>query len=269
MRRAPGRSGLGWASALFALVVLAASACSKSGPEAPPAAGDQQPASASQPAATPASPGQPATSQPPGSAAATPAPASAGPSHPAPAPPPPPPPPPPPRKFTLAEGTVLIVRTASTLSTETQAAGNTFEASLAQPIVDGDWVIAREGAPVEGIVVASTKGGRVKGTAQLEVAITGLTLSDGQHIRLETAMATTAAKSEKKKDAGKVAIATGAGAVIGAIAGGGKGAAIGAAVGGAGGTAVVLGTRGKPAEIPARSELHFQLKRPVEITEKK
>jgi hypothetical protein len=135
--------------------------------------------------------------------------------------------------------------------------------------VDGDWVSAAEGAAVEGLVVASTKGGRVKGTAQLEVAITGLTLSDGRHVRVETALAGSAAKSEKKKDAGKVAITTGAGAVIGAIAGGGKGAAIGAAAGGVGGTAAVLGTRGKAAEIPARSLLQFQVTTPVQITEKR
>jgi outer membrane lipoprotein SlyB len=82
-------------------------------------------------------------------------------------------------------------------------------------------------------------------------------------------MAAAGAKSEKKKDVGKVAITTGAGAIIGAIAGGGKGAAIGAAVGGAGGTAVVMGTRGGPAVIAAGSELHFKVKTPVEITEKK
>jgi uncharacterized membrane protein len=101
------------------------------------------------------------------------------------------------------------------------------------------------------------------------VALTALTLSDGQRIRLETAMKAAAAKSEQKKDVGKVAVATGAGAIIGAIAGGGKGAAIGAAVGGVGGTAVVLGTKGGPAVIPARSRLHFAVTRPVEITEKR
>jgi hypothetical protein len=164
---------------------------------------------------------------------------------------------------------VLTVRISSALSTDTQAAGNTFKATLADPIVEGDWVIAKKGADVEGVVVASTKGGRVKGTAQLEVAITGVTLSDGQRIRLETAMAAAQAKSEKKKDIGKVAITTGAGAIIGGIAGGGKGAAIGAAVGGAGGTAVVMGTRGGPAVIPAGSELRFAVKAPVDITEKR
>jgi hypothetical protein len=101
----------------------------------------------------------------------------------------------------------------------------------------------------------------------LEVAVTGLTLADGQRIRVETALATDAAKSEKKKDVGKIAVTTGAGAIVGAIVGGGKRAAIGAAVGGAGGTAVVLGTRGKPAEIPARTKIQFQVTKAVEITE--
>jgi hypothetical protein len=135
--------------------------------------------------------------------------------------------------------------------------------------VKDDWVVAKEGAAVEGVVVSSTKGGRVKGVAQLQVAIREITLTDGQRVRVDTEMATAAAKSEKKKDIGKVAITTGAGAIVGAIAGGGKGAAIGAAIGGAGGAAVVMGTRGKPAEIAARSELHFLVTKPVQITEKK
>jgi hypothetical protein len=236
-------------------MVLTTAACSKSGRDATPA-GAAPPAATEQPAgagatAPAAAPGQPAADLP--AEAAAPA----------------PPPPTPPRTFTLAEGRVLTVKTISTLSTDSQAPGNTFEATLAEPIVSGDWVVAKEGAEVEGIVVAADKGGRVKGTAQLEVAVTGLTLSDGQRIRVETSMASSAAKSEKKKDIGKVAITTGAGAIIGGIAGGGKGAAIGAAVGGAGGTAVVMGTRGGPAVIAAGSELHFKVKRPVDITEKK
>lgn len=250
------RSALGYALTLIAALALAAAGCSKPAQEAPRAA-DAPPDTAGQSSSDAAArsdsaPGQPASNAPGGAAA-----------------PAPPPAPPAPRTFTLAEGTTLTVRTTSTLSTDTQAAGNSFRATLAEPIVEGDWVVAREGADVEGIVVAATKGGRVKGTAQLEVAITGLTLSDGQRIRLETSMAASAAKSEKKKDVGKVGIAAGAGALIGGIAGGGKGAAIGAAIGGAGGTAVVMGTRGGPAVIPAGSQLHFTVKTPVAITEKK
>lgn len=164
---------------------------------------------------------------------------------------------------------MLTILTSHALSSDTHTAGETFEATLAEPIVEGDWVVAKEGAPVVGMVVASTKGGRVKGVAELQVAIREITLTDGQRVRVDTELSTAAAKSEKKKDMGKVAITTGAGAIIGGIAGGGKGAAIGAAVGGAGGTAVVMGTRGKPAAIAARSELRFRVTRPVKITEKK
>jgi hypothetical protein len=164
---------------------------------------------------------------------------------------------------------VLAIQTNHKLSTETQTSGDRFQASLAEPIVDGDWVVAKAGAAVDGLVVAATKGGKVKGRAELEVAITGLTLADGQHIALETALAKSTADSSKKKDAGRIAVTTGVGMAIGAIAGGGKGLAIGAAAGGAGGTALVLGTRGKPAEIPARSVLHFQVEKPVEVVEKK
>jgi len=179
------------------------------------------------------------------------------------------PPPPPPRRFTLAAGSVLAVQTNYTLTTDNQGAGDKFVASLAEPIVDGDWVVAKQGAEVEGLVVASSKGGRTKGTAAIEIAVTGLTLADGQRIAVTTAVDTTVAASTKGKDATRIAVAAGIGTAIGAIAGGGKGAAIGAAAGGGGGTALVLGTRGKPAEIPARSLLHFKVVNPVEVVEKK
>jgi hypothetical protein len=252
---------------LFACFVLATAGCSKPSQDAAPAPGTPpaaaQPAaeSAAAPAAGAGQSGTPVASDTqPAAGAAADRPAAAAPE---------PPPPPPPRTFTLAEGTVLTIATRTALSTDRNAPGDRFEATLTEPIVEGDWVVAREGAAVEGLVVASSKGGRVKGTAELQVAVTSLTLSDGQRITLETAMAKTAAKSEAKKDVGKVAITTGAGALIGGIAGGGKGAAVGAAIGGAGGTAVVLGTRGKAAEIPAGSRLQFQVKRSVAITERK
>lgn len=263
MFHSTGRPMLGRFLILFTCAALTAAGCSKKPQEAAPA-GAAPPATTEQPAA-----GTPAANVP--ASAVTPAaqPAASPAAEPAAPPTPAPPPPPPPRTFTLAEGAVVTIRTSHALSSDTHAAGETFEATLAEPIVDGDWVVAKAGAPVVGTVVASTKGGRVKGVAEIQVAIREITLTDGQRVRVDTEMSTAAAKSEKNKDIGKVAITTGAGAIIGAIAGGGKGAAIGAAVGGAGGTAVVMGTRGKPAAIAASSELHFRVTRPVQITEKK
>jgi hypothetical protein len=168
---------------------------------------------------------------------------------------------------TLKAGTPLSVWTTSTLSTKSNKTGEAFSATLAEAIVYKDWVIAKKGAPVRGVIVESDPGGRVKGTASLSVTINSLTLADGRTVKLAVDSAGQAAKSTKGKDAKKIGIATGVGAAIGAIAGGGSGAAIGAAVGGGAGTAHTLATRGAAATIPAETELTFVLREPITIKE--
>jgi hypothetical protein len=177
-------------------------------------------------------------------------------------------PPPPPRTYTMKAGTVISIFTASDLSTKTARSGERFTASLGRAITDGDWVIAKKGAPVEGVVVSSDPGGRVKGVASIAVRLESITLADGRRVDISSSSYTQQAKSSKKKDAAKIGIGAGIGAAIGAIAGGGKGAAIGAGVGGAGGTGMVLATRGDPAVIPSESQLTFRLTAPMTVTKR-
>jgi hypothetical protein len=177
-------------------------------------------------------------------------------------------PPPPPRTYTMKAGSVISIFPASDLSTKTAKGGERFTASLGRAITDGDWVIARKGAPVEGVVVSSDPGGRVKGVASIAVRLESITLADGRRVDISTNSYTQQAKSSKKKDAAKIGIGAGIGAAIGAIAGGGKGAAIGAGVGGAGGTGMVLATRGDPAVIPSEAQLTFRLTAPVIVTKR-
>lgn len=174
----------------------------------------------------------------------------------------------PPRTYTLAAGRNLSVFTTSTLSTKNNRSGDAFTATLARPIVDGDWVIANKGATVEGVVTNSDPGGRVSGVASIAVKLTRLTLADGRKVELSTSSVSRQAKTTKGKDAAKIGIGAGIGAAIGAIAGRGKGAAIGAAVGGGAGTATVLATRGDPAVISGESELTFRLNTPIRVTKK-
>lgn len=177
-------------------------------------------------------------------------------------------PPPPPRVYTIKEGTNITISTAKTLSTKLDKPGDYFEASLAKPITDGDWVIAKRGALVEGEVVKSDPGGRVSGVASMTIKLRSLQLADGRKIPLSTNSYSKQAKSTKKKDAAKIGIGAGLGAAIGAIAGGGKGAAIGAAAGGGAGGGYVLATRGDPAEISGESELTFQIQEPITVTKR-
>jgi hypothetical protein len=179
-----------------------------------------------------------------------------------------PPPPPAPRQATLPAGSALKVRTTTALSTKIVKPGETFSATLEEPIVDGTWVIAEKGATVYGKIVNADEGGRVKGVASLSVRLAELQTADGQRIAINTDSYGVQAKSTTKEDALKVGIASGVGAAIGAIAGGGSGAAKGAGVGAGAGTGVVLATRGQPAVIASESVLTFTLSEPVTITQK-
>jgi hypothetical protein len=117
-------------------------------------------------------------------------------------------------------------------------------------------------------VVASDKGGRVKGVSSLAIELTRLHTSDGQKIAISTDSFEKRAESGKGSDVAKVGAVTAIGAAIGAIAGGGKGAAIGAAAGGAAGTGGVLATRGKASTLPSETRISFRLRAPVTITER-
>lgn len=169
----------------------------------------------------------------------------------------------------IPAGTPITVRTAGKISTKTSASGSTFEANLNQAIEVNGYIVAPRGAAVEGVVLNSDPGGRVKGVASITVGLRRIVLADGRSLAVTTNSRGAQANPSKGKDAAKIGIASGIGAAIGAIAGGGRGAAIGAGAGAAGGTGLVLGTRGSPAEIPAESVLTFKLAAPVSVQELK
>jgi hypothetical protein len=168
----------------------------------------------------------------------------------------------------LPEGTALAVRTTTALSTNSHVAGQTFIGHLERPLLLDGREIAPSGAEVEGTVVESDKGGRVKGRARLAVQLTRLHTAGGQVVEISTNSVSRLARATKKEDAAKIGIGGGVGAAIGAIAGGGKGAAIGAAAGAGAGTGVVLGTRGKPAVIGSETLLNFALRAPATVAAK-
>jgi hypothetical protein len=164
---------------------------------------------------------------------------------------------------------MIPVRLVDGLTSERNLPGDSFTATLDKELVVDGFVIAERGARVEGRVVSSDKGGRVKGVSSLAVELKTLRLSDGQMVPLETESFERHAEQERGEDVAKVGAGAAIGAVIGAIAGGGKGAAIGAGVGGGAGAGTVMATRGKPVTLPSETRLSFRLKTPVTITEKR
>jgi hypothetical protein len=174
-----------------------------------------------------------------------------------------------PNTVTIAPGTTLMVRIGETLSVQHNLTGDTFFATLDQPLVAGGYVIAERGARVEGKIVEVDKASRMSGTSRMSLALTQVNSSDGQRIPLQTSTYTKdGAERNHKNDAAKIGGGAVLGAVIGAAAGGGKGAAVGAGVGGAAGTGAVLLSGGKNVTIPVETRLSLRIEQPVTITER-
>ena len=173
-----------------------------------------------------------------------------------------------PKTITIPAGTVLNVRLAERVTSRDHSNGDSFSASLEQPLIVDGLVIAERGARVDGAVVEAIGSGRIKGRAAIGLELKRFRSSDGQDVAIQTDTFRKEAESSTKEDATKIGVAAGIGAAIGAIAGGGKGAAIGAGVGGGAGTGSVLATKGKDAELVAVTKLGFRLASDVSVTEK-
>ena len=170
-----------------------------------------------------------------------------------------------PETLSVPAGTILRVAVNNYLSSDRNRSGDSFTATLEQPLVVRGWVVARRGETVRGTVQAVQKAGRVKGVSELAVELTDLQLVDGQFVPIQTRLWRESAGTSHGQDAATIGGTTALGAAIGAAVNGGRGAAIGAGSGAAAGIAAVLLTRGRPTVIPPESQLSFELLNPVEI----
>jgi len=91
-----------------------------------------------------------------------------------------------PDTITIPAGKVLFVRLNEPLSSDHSHAGDTFTATLDQPMVINGWVVARRGETLVGTVTNAKKAGRVKGVSQLGLELTDITVVDGQQLPVVT-----------------------------------------------------------------------------------
>jgi hypothetical protein len=181
------------------------------------------------------------------------------------APPPPPPPPKPrPRPIVVPAGTTLTVRLGDALSSKTSQAGQTFMATLAQPVSTERGTAIPAGSTVSGTVVSAKAKGKFKGEGELSLALTSITIN-GHTYPIQTAALSSTSKGKGKRTAATTGGGAAGGALIGGLAGGGKGAGIGALVGAGAGLVGGAMTGNKQIEIPAESALSFQLSAPLTL----
>ncbi len=171
----------------------------------------------------------------------------------------------PPLQLLLPAGVWISVRVDQQLSSKHNLPGDSFLASLAQPLVVGGFVVARRGQIVGGRVAIAQKAGRRSGTSRLGLELTEISLVDGQQLPLVTQLMEYAGGTSVGEDAAVIATTTGMGAAIGAAVDGGRGAGIGALSGAAASIIGVLVTRGRPTEVYPESVLTFRTLAPLTI----
>jgi hypothetical protein len=164
----------------------------------------------------------------------------------------------------IPAGSALSVRLQDALDTGVNQEGDGFRVLLDRDLVIDGNVVAPRGALLQGTLTHVERSGRVQGRAQMSMQLKSLKIGS-QSYPITTNVLAFEAESTKNKDAAKVGIGAGLGAVIGAIAGGGKGAAIGAVVGGGAGGATVIATRGKELQFEPEHQFSFTLQRDIQV----
>lgn len=170
------------------------------------------------------------------------------------------------REVTVPSGTTLSVELTTGVASDTSQVEDAVRGRVRQAIrIDGVEAVPA-GSTVIGNVTSAQPAAKVKGQASIGFRFNTIDLpGDGGRERISTATYSRVAGATKKKDATKIGVGAGAGAIIGGILGGGSGAAKGAVIGGGAGTAVVLGTKGDEVGLPAGTPVTIRLTAPLTV----
>jgi hypothetical protein len=172
--------------------------------------------------------------------------------------------PPRPKPIVVPAETVISVVLDEPVGSKISQPGQTFTASVRDPVeVDGRVAIPK-GARATGLVKDAKPAGRFKGGAALELTLTSIE-AHGKNYEVQTTSPTETSKGKGKRTAAMVGGGAGGGALIGGLAGGGKGAIIGGLIGAAAGTGGAGLTGNRDITLPAETPLTFKLVEPLEI----
>lgn len=164
----------------------------------------------------------------------------------------------------IPASTEVRVRMIESVDSERANLGQTFRASLDEPIyVNGQEVIPR-GVDVLTKLVEDRQSGKIQGRTVLTLALSTITFN-GRTYDVTSSEVRTESSSRGQRSGEVIGGTAVLGAIIGGIAGGGKGAAIGAASGAAVGTGAEVLTNGQRVRIPSETRLSFRLQIPLQL----
>jgi len=161
-------------------------------------------------------------------------------------------------------GTQITIRMIDRVDSEQTRLGQTFRASVDEPIVVNGQTVIPRGADAVVKLVEDKQSGKFEGKTVLTLVLQQV-MANGRMVDVTTGDVSESSNSRGSRTAKVVGGTTALGAIVGALAGGGKGAAIGAASGAAvGGTAEAV-TKGQVVKIPSETRLTFTVQQPVQL----
>jgi hypothetical protein len=178
--------------------------------------------------------------------------------------PPPAPEPPPVVGIQIPAETPITVRMIDSVDSKQSHLGQTFRASVDEPVALNGQIVIPRGADALVKLVADQQSGKFEGKTILTLALVGITIN-GQTTDTTAGDVSKASKSRGARTAAVVGGGAVLGAIIGALAGGGAGAAIGAASGAAVGVGAQVITKGQKVKVPSETRLNFTLQQPIQF----
>jgi hypothetical protein len=183
------------------------------------------------------------------------------------------------RLYTVPSGERIRARMEGTISSKTARAGDTFQASVTEPVYSSNGVLViPSGSKIVGRVdsaIAAQKGGK-PGT--IDVSFTSVRLPNGTTRRINGSLTDLTSDDAKSNEEGVasgdrmkhrkiifIGGGAGGGALLGAAIGGGKGALIGGLLGAGGGFLGEKFTKGENAEVRSGTEFGVILNQAVSL----
>jgi len=164
----------------------------------------------------------------------------------------------------IPSGTEIVVRLIDPVNSETDSLGQTYRASVDQPVVVNGQTVIPRGADAVATLIDAQKSGRIQGKTVMTLDLKNLTVN-GRNYDIASTGVSQASGSRGARSAKVIGGTAALGAIIGAIAGGGKGAAIGTLAGAGAGTAAEVATSGQKVKVPAETRLTFTLQNPIDL----
>ncbi len=168
------------------------------------------------------------------------------------------------RGLEVPAGSSVVVRLIDPVNSDTDRLGQTYRASVDEPIVVNGQTVIPRGADAVVSLVSAQQAGKFEGRTVMTLGLRSVTVN-GSTFVASTSAVQQASTSRSTRSAEVVGGTAALGAIIGALAGGGRGAAIGAVSGGAVGAAAQVYTSGQKVKVPSETRLNFTLQNPLEL----